>query len=145
MTDEIIVNKTEAQTQEVKVYEDKLKTIIIEWFALDDCITSLRNAIKDKQNEKKQFEQKLLELMEILKRERIITNKGNIIKNIKSHKGPITPELIKTTLTDILGNKDTAELYTNHIIEKRPTKESTTITKEKVRKQCKKVQNKKEK
>jgi len=114
----------------IKINKDVLKTLIIEWLALDDQIKSFRDAAKDKLTEKKQFESKIIELMNILQQEKIITNKCNIIKNSKEHKGPITSDLIKTTLTEILQNSETAETYTNQIINKRQIKETVTLKKE---------------
>ena len=65
--------------------------------------------------------------MGALKQEVIITDKGNITRNIKESKGPLTPELIKATLTNILKCSVTADSYTNHIIDKRPLKESISL------------------
>ena len=50
--------------------------------------------------------------MTALEQETIITEKGNLKRNVKSSKGPITPDLIKSTLTDILKCSTTADTYT---------------------------------
>lgn len=56
--------------------------------------------------------------MNLLEQDTIITDKGNISRNIRVSKGSLTPELIKTTLTDILKCSETADIYTNQIVEK---------------------------
>ena len=100
---EVSIQKKEEKGEKViNIDKNVLKTLIIEWLALDDQIKVYRDFIKDKTEEKKQYEEKILELMKILDQEIILTDKGNITKNIKESKGPLTPELIKNTLTDLL-------------------------------------------
>ena len=121
-------NKLDEQPQKlIKIDKDMLKTLIIEWLSLDDQIKVIRDAAKEKTDEKKQYESQILELMNALDQEIILTDKGNITKNVKASKGPLTPELIKTTLTDILKSAETAETYTNHILEKRTTRETVAL------------------
>lgn len=122
------IDKTNEQPQKlIKIDKEMLKTLIIEWLSLDDQIKMIRDAAKEKADEKKQYESQILELMEMLNQEVILTDKGNITKNVRASKGPLTPELIKTTLTDILKSSETAETYTNHILEKRTTKETVAL------------------
>ncbi len=121
-------DKPNEQPQKIiKVDKEILKTLIIEWLSLDDQIKMIRDAAKEKTEEKKQYESQILELMNMLNQEIILTDKGNITKNVRASKGPLTPELIKTTLTDILKSPETAETYTNHILEKRTTKETVAL------------------
>jgi hypothetical protein len=111
----------------IHIDKEILKTLIIEWLSLDDQIKSFRETIKDKTEEKKQYEDQLLDLMGALNQEIILTDKGNITRNVKESKGALTPELIKTTLTDILKCAETADTYTNHIMDKRLIKESVNL------------------
>lgn len=111
----------------ITIDKEQIKTLIIEYLALDDIIKAHREIIKDKSEEKKQYEAQILELMTALEQETIMTEKGNLKKNVKASKGPITPELIKTTLTDILKCSTTADTYTNSIIDKRATKEIISL------------------
>lgn len=111
----------------ITIDKEQLKTLIVEWLSLDDIIKAHREIIKDKTEEKKQYEEQILELMTVLEQETIVTEKGNLKKNVKSSKGPLTPELIKTTLTDILKCSSTAEIYTNSIIDKRSKKEIVSL------------------
>lgn len=107
--------------------KEQLKTLIVEWLSLDDIIKAHREIIKDKTEEKKQYEEQILELMTVLEQETIITEKGNLKRNVKASKGPLTPELIKTTLTDILKCSSTADVYTNSIMDKRTIKEVVSL------------------
>jgi hypothetical protein len=123
-----INEKREDQVKKIiRIDKEILKTLIIEWLSLDDEIKSFRDVIKEKNEEKKQYEGQILELMTTCEQEVILTDKGNIIKNVRTKKGPLTPDLIKTTLTEILKSPDTAETYTNHIMEKRIVKETMAL------------------
>jgi hypothetical protein len=103
------------------------KTLIIEYLSLDDQIKSFKETIKDKTDEKKQYESQILELMCALKQNVILTDKGNLERTVKESRGPLTPELIKTALTEILKCSDTANTYTDTIVDKRPTKELVAL------------------
>jgi hypothetical protein len=123
----------------VTVDKTVLKGIIIEWLALDDQIKSYRDIMKEMTEEKRQFEAQIIDLMTELKQDMILTDKGNITRNVKEMKGPLTPELIKTTLSDLLKCPETADTYTNQIMEKRTKKEIIGLK----RKEIKTKKNKK--
>jgi hypothetical protein len=118
-----IDNSKEAPKKIIKIDKDMLKTLIVEYLSLDDQIRSFKETIKDKTEEKKQYENLILELMGALKQDIILTDKGNLERNVRESKGPLTPELIKITLTEILKCSETANIYTEAIIDKRPIKE----------------------
>ena len=117
----------------IKIDKTVLKTLIIEWLALDDQIKVYRDFIKDKNEEKKQYEEQILDLMKVLDQEIILTDKGNITRNVKESKGQLTPELIKSTLTDLLKCGSTAELYTNNILDKRLKKEIISLKRKEIK------------
>lgn len=122
------INNTNTNSKKICLVDKSvLKTLILEWLALDDNIKSYRDTIKDMGEEKKQYESQILDLMNTLKQETILTDKGNITRNIKTSKGSLTPELIKTTLTNILKCSETADTYTNQILEKRVPKETINL------------------
>ena len=122
----------------IKIDKQVLKTLIIEWLALDDQIKTYKEFIKDKTDEKKQYEEQILELMKVLNQEIILTDKGNITRNIKESKSPLTPDLIKNTLTDLLKCSTTADTYTNNIMEKRTKKETVTLKRKEINEKKKK-------
>jgi hypothetical protein len=128
------INNTNTNSKKICIVDKSvLKTLILEWLALDDNIKSYRDTIKDMTEEKKQYESQILDLMNTLKQETILTDKGNITRNVKTSKGSLTPELIKTTLTDILKCSETADTYTNHILEKRVPKESINLKRQDIK------------
>jgi len=134
--------ETSTNNKVIKIDKNILKTLIIEWLALDDQIKTYKEFIKDKTDEKKQYEEQILELMKVLNQEIILTDKGNITRNVKESKSPLTPELIKNTLTDLLKCSNTADTYTNNIMEKRTKKETISLKRKDIQEKKKKVKNK---
>ena len=110
-----------------QIDKNMLKTLIVEWLSLDDQIKSYNEVVKDLKEEKKQFESQILELMGTLKQEVILTDKGNLTRTVKESKEPLTPDLIKATLSEILKCTQTADTYTNQIMEKRKVKETVNL------------------
>jgi len=110
-----------------QIDKNTLKTLIIEWLSLDDQIKSYNDIIKDLKEEKKQFESQILDVMGALNQEIILTDKGNLTKTVKESKEALTPDLIKSTLTEILKCTETADTYTNQIMEKRKVKETINL------------------
>jgi hypothetical protein len=111
----------------ITIDKNVLKTLIIEWLTLDDTIKVYKEKIKDITEEKKQFETQILDLMNELKQDVIITDKGNLTRNVTEKKGAITPELIKSTLSELLKCSETADVYTCTILDKRVTKENVAL------------------
>jgi hypothetical protein len=126
-TNDKIKDKAAGPAKVCQIDKNCLKAIIVEWLALDDQIKSYRETIKDMTDEKKQFENQILELMGALEQDTIITDKGNLTRNVKESKSPLTPDLIKATLAEILKCQQTADTYTNQIMEKRTTKETVSL------------------
>jgi hypothetical protein len=127
-----IDNSKDAPKKVIKIDKEMLKTLIVEYLSLDDQIRSFKETIKDKTEEKKQYESQILELMGALKQDVILTDKGNLERSVKESKGPLTPELIKNALTEILKCSETASAYTETIVDKRPTKELVALKRKNV-------------
>ena len=141
MNKQIAKNSKSTEEPNIKIDRNVLKTLIIEWLALDDQIKAYKEHIKDKSDEKKQYEEQILQLMKVLNQEIILTDKGNIIRNVKESKSPLTPELIKNTLTDLLKCSNTADTYTNNILDKRTKKEIVALKRKEIKEKKRKVKN----
>jgi hypothetical protein len=138
-------NQQTEQCQVIHIDKNMLKTLIIEWLSLDDQIKSYNDIIKDLKEEKKQFETQILDIMGVLNQEIIITDKGNLTKTIKESKEPLTPDLIKASLSELLKCIETADTYTNHIMEKRKVKEIVNLKRKEVNEKKKGKKEKKNK
>ena len=106
---------------------EDLKEIILNWIALEEKINELNIEIKDLKDEKKQFENYIIDNMRNIKENIILTNRGNIIRNTRENKTSITSELIQATLSKILRDESKASLLTSEIESKRPLKQSITL------------------
>ena len=124
------IDETKQNKKVIHIDKEILKALIIEWLSIDDQIKSYRDTIRDLADEKKQYESQLLELMDALKQDKILSDRGCINRAVKKSSSPLTPELIKTTLTEILKCSHTADTYTNHIMEKRLVKETVNLKRE---------------
>ncbi len=135
------VDESKQNKKTIHIDKDVLMALIVEWIALDDQIRSYRETVKELSDEKKQYESQLLELMTTLKQEKILTDNGCINRTVKKSSSPLTSDLIKTTLAEILKCSQTADTYTNHIMEKRTVKETFNLRREVVKGNRKKKEN----
>lgn len=83
--------------------------------------------LKDLKDEKKQFENYIIDNMKNIKENIILTNKGSIIRNTRESKTSITSDLIQNTLSKILRDESKASLLTSEIESKRPLKQLTSL------------------
>lgn len=129
------VKKTEKKEDlniiSIEQIDENLKILILSWIAKDEEIKEINENLKEMKDDKKQFENYILEYLEknnsIKNNTVITTKKGNIIKNVKDSKSAITPDLIQKTLTEILNDKDKAFIYTNEISNKRAVKQNINL------------------
>ena len=99
---------------------DDLKEMIVNWLSLDDKIKEISVAVKDLNNEKKQFESYILDYMTKLNKPAIDTTSGKLIKEEKkSYKG-LKEDMVANALTEITGDKVKAAEFTKYIYDKRP-------------------------
>ena len=112
--------ETKLQLEDIN---DDLKDMILNWMTLDDKIRELNEQLKELKDEKKQYENYIIDNLQDYDNTVIITTKGNITKSTKSSKGSITPEIIQETLTTLLKDNHTASFYVSKIHEKRPIKQ----------------------
>ena len=110
-----------------------MKEIILSWIALDEKINELNIELKDLKEEKKQFENYIIDNMKNTKENIILTNKGSIIRNTRENKTSITSELIQSTLSKILKDESKASLLTSEIESKRQFKQSISL---KIKNKC---------
>ncbi len=128
-------NKDDSNLKKTTIEEidEDFKDMIFSWVALDEKIKEINNDLKDIKDEKKQFENYILEYMEKQRDDVIMTNKGAITRNVKDSKSAITPEIIQETLSKILKDKDTAYVCTNEILSRRTIKQSSNLKRQKIK------------
>ena len=106
---------------------EDLKEMIINWLSLDDKIKEISTAVKDLNNEKKQFESYILDYMTKLNKPIIDTTSGKLIKDEKKTKKGLKEDIVTSALTEITGDKVKAAEFTKFIFDKRPEVENIKL------------------
>ena len=119
---------------------DDLKEMIVNWLSLDDKIKEISVAVKDLNNEKKQFESYILDYMTKLNRPAIDTTSGKLVKNDTKTKKALKEDMVITALTEIIGDKLKAAEFTKIIFDKRPEVENTRLKRMNLQKKKKNIE-----
>jgi hypothetical protein len=118
---------------------EDLKEMIINWLSLDDKIKEISTAVKDLNNEKKQFESYILDYMTKLNKPVIDTTSGKLIKDEKKTKKGLKEDIVTSALAEITGDKVKAAEFTKYIFDKRPEVDSIKLKRMKLPVKGKKV------
>jgi hypothetical protein len=118
---------------------EDLKEMIINWLSLDDKIKEISTAVKDLNNEKKQFESYILDYMTKLNKPVIDTTSGKLIKDEKKTKKGLKEDIVTSALAEITGDKVKAAEFTKYIFDKRPEVDSIKLKRMKLPIKGKKV------
>jgi hypothetical protein len=97
------------------------------YLEIDDKINELKNITKEFNNEKKNYEEFILNYLQIMDEKSIDISNGKLIRNISKTQGPIKKELIQKTLTDIVGDSGKATSIADQIIKSRPIIEKISL------------------
>ena len=93
---------------------------VLKWVDIDDKIKKLRLASKELMNEKKQFEELILNHLSKVEEDSIVIKDGKLSKNITKTKAPLKKESIYKALIELVGDSTKATNMTEHIINSRP-------------------------
>jgi hypothetical protein len=125
-------------TDNTEIDEKKFKEMVIAWVALDDQLRKMSEKMKDIKNEKKQFEEYILEFMEQCEEDTVTLHNGLLKRNVAQAKGSLKEDLIQEAIKELTKDNDKAYEMTQFIMGKRPINERVslkrTVKKEKVKK-----------
>jgi len=110
------------------------KKNVLKWVQLDDNLRELRIKTKEITNEKKQFEQEILNFLEEVEEKSVVIKDGKLSRSVSKTKAPLKKETIQTALTDITKDSIKAATMTDHIINSRSTVERINLKRTKIRK-----------
>lgn len=119
--------KEQEEMEEVNM--DILKGMVKRWMTLEKDMRELNEKIKSVKDEKKQFEDKILDFMNKTDQEEIIVKNGKISKKEKESKETINEEYIKKCLVQTLQDMDTVNAITKLIVDGRTTKKTQALEK----------------
>jgi hypothetical protein len=123
-------NQENQEEKNQNVTAEQYKEMIKSWLDADEKINSFMKALKDLKDEKKQYENYLIEYMEehnnILE---ISTADGKIRKSVLKSKGAFNEKVINAGLAEITKDVTKAKDITKVISQKREVKEKTFLKK----------------
>jgi len=117
-------NKDSSSDEELK---KKFKNIVIAWVQLDDKIKTINSELKNMKDEKKQYEDFILDFMEKYNENMITLSNGVLKKNVSQTKQSINEEMINEAIEEFTKDAEQAYTITQKIIQKREVNEKVTL------------------
>jgi len=122
---------TENNTQDSITME--FKELVVTWVTIDDSIRETNAKLKELKDEKKQFEQSILDYLEKIGENVIEISDGKLRRNVSKTKGALKHEIIQSALTECVNDSEKAFQMTNYIMNKRPVVERINLKRTKNR------------
>ena len=124
-------NKDSSSEEELK---KKFKNIVIAWVQLDDKIKTINSELKNMKDEKKQYEDFILDFMEKYNENMITLSNGILKKNVSQTKQSINEEMINEAIEEFTKDAEQAYTITQKIIQKRQVNEKVTLKRQVIKK-----------
>ena len=121
-----------------KQITEEFVEVVKNWVKLDDEIRDYTSKIKDLKNERKEFEEFILEYMESINENVIEITGGKLRRNKSNTKTPLKEESIQTALFEITKDNEKSMHMTKYIMENRPSVERVNLKRTRFRKSKKK-------
>jgi hypothetical protein len=114
-------------TENKKTISAEFVQKVKKYIELDDKIKILKNNIKELSNDKKEFEEFILNYLQSIDEKTIDIADGKLIRNVYKSQGALKKELIQKALIDIVGDSVKATSITDEIIKSRPIVEKVSL------------------
>ena len=124
-------NKDSSSEEDLK---KKFKNIVIAWVQLDDKIKTINSELKNMKDEKKQYEDFILDFMEKYNENMITLSNGILKKNVSQTKQSINEEMINEAIEEFTKDAEQAYTITQKIIQKRQINEKVTLKRQVIKK-----------
>jgi len=108
---------------------DEYKEMVKSWLDADEKINSFMKALKDLKDEKKQYENYIIEYMDENNNSEITITEGKLKKTLQKSKAGFNEKVIISALSEITKDEIKAKDITKVISQKRETKEKTFLKK----------------
>jgi hypothetical protein len=129
MSDQEELEQENVQQKVTKTFRNN----VLKWIEIDDNIKTERNKIKELSNEKKQFEEYILNYLSQVEEESIAIKDGKLSKVVSKTKAPLKKDNIYKSLVELIGDATKANSMTEHIINSRPNIEKTNLKRTKIK------------
>ena len=113
---------------------NEFKKNVKKWVDIDDSIKELRTKTKELTQEKKDYEQYILNFLESVEESSVGIYDGKLTKSVSQCKAPLKKENIHKALLEITGDNNKANTMTEHIIKSRQTVERINLKRTRNRK-----------
>lgn len=113
----------------------EFKKNVKRWVEIDDTIRELRAKTKEMTQEKKNYEEFILNFLETVDEKSVGIADGKLTRSVSQCKAPLKKENIHKALVEITGDNNKALQMTEHIIKSRGTTERVNLKRTKNRKQ----------
>ena len=124
--------------EEQKNITEEFVEVVKSWVKLDDEIREYTNKIKDLKNDRKEYEEFILEYMDKINENVIEITGGKLRRNKSQTKTPLKEESIQTAIFEITKDNEKSAQMTKYIMENRPSVERVNLKRTKFRKEKKK-------
>ena len=118
----------DTQTEDVQYkVTNGFKQDVLRWINIDDNIREHRKAVKDLNQQKKDFEESIIKYLTQVDEESIQIKDGFLKKAVTKSKEPLKKENIQTALVEITGDATKATMLTEHILKSRKETEKISL------------------
>ena len=120
----------DSQTEDVQYkVTNGFKKNVLRWIHIDDNIREHRKAVKELNEQKKEFEESIINYLTEVDEESIQIKDGFLKKSVTKSKEPLKKENIQTALVEITGDANKATMLTEHILKSRKETEKVSLIK----------------
>jgi hypothetical protein len=123
------INNKSNENKSNKNPTDEYKEMVKSWLDADEKINSFMKALKDLKDEKKQYENYIIEYMDENNNSEITITEGKLKKTLQKSKAGFNEKVIISALSEITKDEIKAKDITKVISQKRETKEKTFLKK----------------
>ena len=113
---------------------NEFKNNVKRWVEIDDTIKELRIKSKELTQEKKEYEDFILNFLDSVDEKSVGIQDGKLTRTVSQTKAPFKKENILKALVEITGDTNKAMTMTEHIIKSRQTTEKVRLKRTKNRK-----------
>lgn len=99
---------------------NEFKKKVLKWLDIDDEIRAMAAKKKELENEKKQYQEYILNFLENVGEKEIATRDGKLRRNVSKTKGPLNKAHIQKAIDEVIKDKTKSNTITEHIINSRP-------------------------
>lgn len=108
---------------------------VLTWVDIDDKIRNIRLKVKELTQEKKAYEEKILNYLSQVEEESVALKDGKLSKTVSKTKAPLKKETIYQSLVQLVGDTTKANTMTEHIINSRPDVQRVNLKRTRMKKE----------